>query len=380
MSDEDELLGLYYYRQGENIYREYELNEQLSDLGDLVKNYCNSENLHFLIGSGCSLPSIKLMGETFKTIKTNELNSNLQILGKFSEEDNLDIESYLNWLSNAIVFYDENEEGEKFREAFNSTKRALVKSINQNYEDLSNEKTRNTLNNYKEFYNNIFMQREYFKKSPVNIFTTNYDLFNEVAMEQLSINYTNGFRGTVNRVFDPSAFRLRLVDDENRYKDKWDIVRKYIKLYKIHGSIDWKLGADSNNIYQSYVSEDNYRDVMIYPTINKHYETLQTPYSELFREFATNLQKINSTLFVIGYGFPDNHINQMISQSLNNDHFNLIVFGDREEMGAQEFIKLHSDKPNFHFIGGTLDNDGNKGHYFANVIKYLSYGDENIEK
>lgn len=113
--------------------------------------------------------------------------------------------------------------------------------------------------------------------------------------------------------------------------------------------------------------------MLIYPTINKHIETQQTPYSELFRALTVNLQKPDSTLIIIGYGFPDQHINHLISQSLNNEDFNLIVFGNQTEENAKEFIKQHQHKANFHFIGGSI-RSADDGHFFLNVINYISGG------
>ncbi|MCY8373218.1 SIR2 family protein [Bacillus haynesii] len=214
--------------------------------------------------------------------------------------------------------------------------------------------------------------------SPVNIFTTNYDLFNEVAMEDLGIHYTNGFTGTVKRIFSPSVFQLRLVDDENRYKDKWSVFRRYIKLYKIHGSIDWKYDSKSESVIQSNIKEADWKDTLIYPTINKHLETQQSPYSELFRSLTINLQKPNSTLIVMGYGFPDEHINNIFSQSLMNDDFTLIVFGNKDEEGASKFIRKHQNKQNFHFIGGNI-NIENDAHFFSNIIDYINGGHNNEE-
>jgi hypothetical protein len=366
---------LYYFRLGENLFSDQEFSAQKEKIISLVTQQCNSENLHFLIGSGCSLPAVPLMGQTFSKIKSNKLDESL--LGKFGGESK-DIEGYLNWLRNAIIFHEEDsEEGEKYKEAFDITKKVLLKTMPLEYKTTSEDNVANqALQNYQNFYSSIFLQREFKKLSPVNIFTTNYDLFNEVSMEHLGIHYTNGFRGSVNRVFDPSIYHLRLVDDENRYKEKWSAVRRFVKLYKIHGSYDWKYDQSLQSIIQTNFSSDFTEDVMIYPTIDKHFETQQTPYSELFREFTINLQKKNSTLIVIGYGFPDEHINQLISQSLNNEDFNLIVFGNKNEHGASRFLEQHKDKHNFHFIGGNLYAE-NDGHHFKSVIEFLGYGENN---
>ncbi len=369
---------MYHYRNGIDLLESKEFDEQRESIAQFIKSQCKSENLHLLIGSGCSLPSIPLMGKTFEQIKNN-INEVKMVLGKFNG-DSKDIEGYLNWLNTGISFFEETSADYlKYRKAFDATKKELLKSIRVNYYDESDTTTNTTLVNYLNFYNCIFSQRGYNKNAPINVFTTNYDLFNEVALEKLGIHYTNGFRGSVNRMFDPAEFRLRLVDDENRYKDKWSAIRRYVKLYKIHGSIDWQYSNALNAIIQTnsktYTKTDEATDIMIYPTVHKHFETQQTPYSELFREFTINLQKKNSTLIVLGYGFPDEHINQLIAQSLNNEDFTLIIFGDKDEEKATAFISQHQGRQNLHFIGGAYNGSSQNGHHFHNVIEMLGQGD-----
>lgn len=359
--------NLYHYRLGDNQLVGLSLKEQQEKVSTFIQRKCNSENLNFFIGSGCSLPAVPLMGWTFGKLKNGILSEGE--LGEYDGES-VDIENYLNWLKTAITFLGEDTpEGIKYKDAFDKTKQGLIESMPKGYIKNISDDIDNALDNYEKFYSTIFLQREFKKLAPVNIFTTNYDLFNEVSMETLGIHYTNGFRGSVNRIFDPSVYRLRLVDDENRYKDKWNVIRRYVKLYKIHGSIDWKYDRTLKSILQSNSTE--IEDVMIYPTINKHLETQQSPYSELFRELTINLQKKNSTLIVIGYGFPDTHINQLISQALNNEDFNLIVFGNKEELAASQFFDLHKQNRNFHFIGGDFTGKAN-GHHFNNVIGFLA--------
>src|SRR5699024_3935611 len=144
------------------------------------------------------------------------------------------------------------------------TKDALVKSIKIDY-----EANKSVMDLYIDFYNEIFSVRGNKDYTPVNIFTTNYDLFNEIALEKLNIRYTNGFSGTINRVFDPSEFNYRLVDDMNRYKDKWSIVRKFVKLYKVHGSIDWFYDLGTQKVMQESNSNHDTQNVLIYLTIDK---------------------------------------------------------------------------------------------------------------
>lgn len=370
MVGEEDTKKMYYWREKNDKLSDLEFEQQIQELSKFIQQQCKSENLHFLIGSGCSLPHVPLMSGTFDNIKSEDEIS--LCLGDYSKSN--DIEGYLNWLKNAMSFLQYGDEYNKYEEAFNKTKESLLMTIPKMYTALAadeNNKLIATLDNYKKFYNSILSHREYKDFTPVNIFTTNYDLYNEIAMEQNGIQYANGFRGLINRTFDPQNYRMRLVDDENRYKEKWTTVKRFIKLHKIHGSIDWRYDTNLKTIVQTNaLSQESNENVMIYPTINKHLETQQSPYSELMREFTTNLQKRDSTLIVIGYGFPDSHINQLISQALNNDDFNLIAFGDKEEQNAGEFYNENKGRNNFHFIEGSY-NKNKDGHHFNNVIQYL---------
>jgi hypothetical protein len=374
--------SLYHLRNGIDINEGNDIQDQKKNISNILKQICSkSENLNFLLGSGCSLPAISLMGNTFIALKREEPVLS-EILGKYNA-DNKDIEGFLNHLNHGLNFLEHGSlQYNKIENAFNITKKFLLKSINVNY-NVKQERplmkgdmdTLKTLELYLKFYRSIFSYRDFNKQaSPINIFTTNYDLFSEVALEKLGIHYTNGFKGFVTRTFEPSMFRLRLVDEENRYKEKWSAVRRFVKLYKIHGSIDWKFDVEDQTIIQSKIVNTDYsHEILIYPTVHKHLESQQSPYSELFREFTNNMQRKNSTLIVIGYGFPDEHINQLISQSLQNDDFNLIVFGNKFECNARLFIEKHKEKNNLHFIGGNIDSV-NDGHYFNNIIRFLEDG------
>jgi hypothetical protein len=60
---------MYYLRLGESIIDNKPFDEQKKFISSQLNLQFNSENLHILIGSGCSLPAIPLMGSTFKKVK-----------------------------------------------------------------------------------------------------------------------------------------------------------------------------------------------------------------------------------------------------------------------------------------------------------------------
>jgi len=197
------------------------------------------------------------------------------------------------------------------------------------------------------------------RKNPINIFTTNYDLYNEQALDSLSFPYNNGFIGTYKRSFNPASYKYAFVEDMNLSKNVWERVPNFYNLYKIHGSISWVKNA--NKIYEidyEHINDDD--TVMIYPTPLKDRTTLMTPYSDLFRAMETALLRKNSVLITLGYSFADDHINRLILNSLAIPTFKLVVFGQSDaitkliEMGDSRIIVINSEDK-IHFFNNFVE-------------------------
>ena len=176
---------------------------------------------------------------------------------------------------------------------------------------------------YKGFYTKI-TQRS--RKSPISIFTTNYDLFNEIALDELGFPYNNGFTGTYRRKFNPISYNYMYVDNMNLNRDIWERVSTFFNLIKLHGSISW-VRKNDEVWEQDYKGIQHDETVMIYPTPLKDRTTLMTPYSDLFRVMENKIVQRNSVLIVLGYSFSDDHINRVILNGLAVPSFRLIVFG-----------------------------------------------------
>jgi hypothetical protein len=59
--------------------------------------------------------------------------------------------------------------------------------------------------------------------------------------------------------------------------------------------------------------------------VTKKTFTLDLPYSELFRLFSSTIKQDQSVLFCLGYSFNDEHINDIIYQSLSIPSFTLFI-------------------------------------------------------
>ena len=194
----------------------------------------------------------------------------------------------------------------------------------------------------------------------VNIFTLNYDLAFEYACDELGIEYINGFVGFNERNFRPEVYNYDFFFPGDTTEGKVRRIERVIKYYKLHGSLNWVYkNQNKNNPYGLYEipielvrmkltnktnKTNNLGDIMIYPTSSKKEYTLNFPYSELFRKFADRLQQPEAVLFVVGYSFYDEHINDIIYQALANPSFTLIIVDFYGTQSGGEIKRLNDLK------------------------------------
>lgn len=160
------------------------------------------------------------------------------------------------------------------------------------------------------------------------IFTTNYDLVLERALDNLGVMYFDGFLGTIERSLRTESYHYDLYYPGETTEGRVSRVDRVLHLYKLHGSINWRRrGGHIDDVVISHTTPEGeaLRDVMIYPSPLKVTEMNGYPYSEMFRHFATHIHQPQSALLVIGYGFGDSHINRLIYQALSVPSFVLIV-------------------------------------------------------
>ena len=414
---------IYHYENNKDILEGLDENQQINKLNEFINKHFVSKNLVIFIGSGCSSGAIPLMSKTMSDIlekhiniyekvkefinckdlnylakgiescrnwigegeialvdellqKINDSNSIGVTIGDFVNQQGevlqefikqniyngfSDIESLLNWLQSGLSFQPSNDD---LKSVISTLKSEFLKTIPALDDD--KYKDSETINTYNKFYQSVFKFRTELSNK-INIVTTNYDLFNEYSLESNRIVYSTGFENNLYRNFNVNSFKQRVVDDTNRYKDVWQPTSKEANLLKIHGSINWT-SDESGQLIQKDLFEQSDEEIIIYPTMLKHRQTAQAPYSELFREFANVLQVPNTVLIVMGYGFPDEHINNIISQNLKHQDFTLIVFGNESEDNMKKFFDEFKTQDGFHLIGGDTSCDGVKAHYFNYIV------------
>lgn len=212
---------------------------------------------------------------------------------------------------------------------------------------------------HKEFIKKILARPVNLKR--ISIFTTNYDLAFERAMDNLGVIYIDGFVGNIKRVFKPEVYNYDYYFPASTTEGNVHRLDKVIHLYKLHGSLNWiECQTDSKNIFgieQLKEEGDKEKSLLIYPQPLKEEETLGFPYSEMFRRFATIIQQPQNVLFVYGYGFGDEHINRVIYNALSISTFQLIVVSYNWTSKLIEFYERVKTDPRISFLIGEYLGD-----------------------
>jgi len=170
----------------------------------------------------------------------------------------------------------------------------------------------------------------------LNIFTTNYDRFIELACDETGVLLLDRFKGKIQPIFRNTRLELDYHYNPPGIRGEPRYVEGVTRITKLHGSIDWKFGDD--RITRSplpFGAAENHPEipaniteqVVIYPNSSKDIDTAFYPYAELFRDFSSAICQPNSVLITYGYGFGDSHINRVIEDMLTVPSTHLVVIG-----------------------------------------------------
>ena len=320
-----------------------------------------SINLATLIGSGASTPAIPLMGETFRNLRADlKLNDpDLSILlesriTKIACRDNEDpakysnIENLLSWLSQRIEGSLDSADDDK--RVSDAVRKAFLESVDIKYSAEHSD----VLDSYRKFVQGLGVSRQILARGGqaafdvVNLFTTNYDLFHEMALESSGYAYVDGFSNGLIPTFNPREYHRRPIDLDERFRDHYEPVNPFFRLYKMHGSINWRI-YDGNVVriprFPDITDEYQGDRQLIAPMTSKYALTQGSPYSDMFREFVNALAVPNTVLLTCGFSFADSHISNLISQALARPDFTLLAFiGNPAEADVGSPTRVFYDK------------------------------------
>lgn len=213
------------------------------------------------------------------------------------------------------------------------------------------------LSNTKKFFAWFNMQNTNYSKE---VFTTNYDLIIEKSLEEITTPYFDGFVGS----YEPFFWQESI----DRFVDNNDITQNWIRLWKIHGSLNWFWKENSGIKSQSIIRGSKITDVdsignelVIYPSKEKYNSSKKQPFVAYFDRLK-NVLLGGELLFIFsGYSFSDQHINEIVFNSLrqNNRLSVLVFFFNDEEVealykGSSSYLNLTAFGPTKAIINGKI--------------------------
>jgi hypothetical protein len=207
------------------------------------------------------------------------------------------------------------------------------------------------------------------RPNAVEIFTTNYDLLLEQALEECGVAYFDGFTGGRRSLFDLKSIEEDLMP------------LHHARLWKIHGSINWYF--DSGQICR--MSGDIPDDPrLIYPSHLKYDQSRKMPYMAFLNRLESYIKEESSFLIMSGYSFSDQHINNTIINALRSNPTSAALVLLFDELDNYDYVQ-DVNVPNLSFwardkaIIGTKEEKWEIGQSAGNLIFDEYYVDNNDE-
>jgi hypothetical protein len=179
------------------------------------------------------------------------------------------------------------------------------------------------------------------RQTPVEIFTVNYDVLLEYALEAERIPLFDGFVGGYQPYFHADSLR-RL---ESAPGVNWT------RLWKMHGSVTWRR-IEQDGRFRVIRGQPDPAGEMIYPSFQKYDESRQQPYSAFTDRLTRFLEQDDALLIVAGFSFSDEHINNLIFGALENrprTHAYALQFDELSD--ASDLRKRSGQRPNMIVVG-----------------------------
>lgn len=301
-----------------------------------LKDTIQDCNVNFLIGAGLSCPYLTALG---------------------------DIERLLTDLDSSAA--DETQETiircSLYKQYFDNV-------INKNLHILAGDAgAAPILQQYKVFLqslNSILIHRKVtILSKEINLFTTNIDIFLDKALEELGLEYNDGFNGRFKSIFNLSNFKISRFK-KSLFFDKTAELPVF-NLMKLHGGVSWEIdGNDSiffsvslqhvkevaanalspahvvdvpsgatipmlisalggkiaDSATNTFMEAYEKKLIIVNPTKEKFRHTLMNEtYYELLRLYANELEKENTVLFALGFSFADAHIRDITLRAANSN-------------------------------------------------------------
>lgn len=361
---------------------------QLERLKDVIQD-CN---LNFLLGSGLSMPYIRTLGN-IETLLTAVDKASLPP----DDAQVVRCSLYKLYFDQVMVrnksILDKDADAEPVQAAYSSLLR--------------------TLNTILQRRKSTLLGKE------INLFTTNVDIFIERSLEEIGLEFNDGFNGRFKPRFSLSNFNKSRSKRSLHFDNVSEI--PVFNLIKLHGSVTWHLEDDRTMTFSSTLDRvgaiaaidiadgclvdvekegdfakiaeaakslkmtkemgefiDAYEDLLVVnPTKEKFKHTLlNQTYYELLRIFSNELEKDNSVLFVMGFSFADEHIREITLRAANSNP-TLLVYVFAHSTPSAEAIRGQLGKDiknaNINIIAPTAGPTGDDLSYDLATINRLIF-------
>lgn len=175
------------------------------------------------------------------------------------------------------------------------------------------------------------------RHAPLEVFTTNYDLLLEQALERCSVPYFDGFVGSYRPSFDLHAL------EEDILPDRW------VRLWKLHGSVNWTMNEEG--LVRRCFPTDKSERTLIYPSHLKYDQSRRLPYLALLDRLRSFLRQPGAVLISCGFAFRDEHINDVVGQALRaNATAAVLALQFDPQEAYTEGTRLALTTPNFSLL------------------------------
>ncbi|MFL5765474.1 MAG: SIR2 family protein [Bacteroidia bacterium] len=329
---------------------------------NLLEILATPKQVGLLLGAGvskaCGLPNVEDLTKEIKKIITDKKFNEL-----LEKDDNVEV--ILNKIQQLKSLVSTSKKiNDLTLEQVCAIEKQIKKTI---FEKLSVDQPIDKLSDLVVWLN--FINGEYQKE----IFSLNYDVLLEKALEKNSLPYFSGFIGNVKPFFISDS-----VDDFTGLYVK----QSWTKLWKLHGSLNFKKAGDETIFIENKIGVD-YEDLLIYPSMDKYLSSRKAPFIAYLDRFRKYLLLNEKVLIILGYSFCDDHVNDIIINGLNNNsRLSVFAFCYDEKtldkciavLGKYPNISAYSEK--LKFINKTKSefiNTGNIGDFnnFVTVLNSL---------
>lgn len=312
--------------------------KNIQELSEVIQ----SANLNILLGSGVSMPFLPVLGN---------------------------IEQELNKAKN------DSEREKLYKQYLTGVMLPNKKIIGNELSGDTNYQT--TKKSYEKFFyalsEMILRRKTSILSKQINIFTTNIDVIIETVLEELQLEYNDGFSGKFNPIFNLANFK-KSINQRSLHFDHISEIPVF-NIVKIHGSLTWKHDGTGDKIIFSHTLDHfdkklsdqtgadfttDYRKILVVnPEETKHLESvLNVYYSELLRMYSSELEKENASLFVLGFSMEDKHIKEItLRAAQSNPTLRVYIFCSQKSKEAMCKKMEVIQHPNIHIYTPVSDSE-----------------------